>query len=103
MHALLITFTSDAPVEELVEPFTEYARGLRSIDGLVSKTWIGDGDTLGGFHVFASRAAADAYLASDMAAGLVANPAFYDFEFHHFDIFDELSAITGTSRVPLAA
>ncbi|MEN8113020.1 MAG: YdhR family protein [Actinomycetota bacterium] len=103
MHAVLITFTSDAPVADLVQPFTEYARGLCSIDGLVSKTWIGDGTTLGGFHVFASRSAADAYLASDMAAGLVANPTFHDFEFRHFDIFDELSAITGTSHIPLAA
>ncbi|MEN8234649.1 MAG: YdhR family protein [Actinomycetota bacterium] len=103
MHALLITFTTDAPLEELVQPMTEYAHGLCSIDGLVSKTWIAEGTMLGGFHVFTSRAAADAYMATDMAAGLVANPAFHDFEFRHFDILDELSAITGTSHIPLAA
>lgn len=103
MHAVLITFTTDAPVDELVEPFTAYARGLCSVNGLISKTWIGDGMTLGGFHLFTSRDAANAYLGSDMAAGLVSNPLFHDFTFQHFDVFEDLSAITGSPHVPLAA
>jgi hypothetical protein len=103
MHALLITFTSDAPIEDLAEMFKDYAHGMRSVDGLISKTWVGDGPTLGGFHIFTSREAAESYLGSTMAAGLVANPAFYDFEFRHYDVLDELSAITGTTQTPLAA
>ena len=73
------------------------------MDGLVSKTWIHDGNTLGGFHVFTSRATADAYLGSDMAAGLIANPALSDFSIDHYEIIDELSAITGSPQIPLAA
>ena len=103
MHAVLITFTTEATLDELAGPFTDYARRLCSMDGLVSKTWIRDRDTLGGFHVFTSREAADAYLGSDMAAGLIANPAFTDFVVRHYDILDELSAITGSPRIPLAA
>jgi hypothetical protein len=102
MHAVLITFTTQATLDELAGPFTDYAHDLCSMDGLVSKTWIHDGNTLGGFHVFTSRAAADAYLGSDMAAGLIANPAFSDFTIHHYEILDELSAITGSPRIPLA-
>jgi hypothetical protein len=90
-------------LDELAGPFTAYAHGLCSMNGLVSKTWIHDGRTLGGFHVFTSRAAADAYLGSDMAAGLTANPAFSDFTIRHYEILDELSAITGSPRIPLAA
>ena len=103
MHAVLITFTTEATLDELAGPFTDYAHGLCSMNGLVSKTWIHDGNTLGGFHVFTSRPAADAYLGSDMAAGLIANPAFSDFAIHHYEILDELSAITGSPRIPLAA
>ena len=75
--------------------------GLRPVS--VSKTWIHNGNTLGGFHVFTSREAADAYLGSDMAAGLIANPAFSDFAIDHYEIIDGLSAITGSPQISLAA
>ena len=94
MHAVLITFTSSAGLSELQGPFTDYAHALRSMTGLVAKTWIRDGSTLGGFHIFTSREAADNYLSSDLAAGLTSNPAFSDFQIRHFDILEELSAIT---------
>lgn len=102
MHAVLITFTSTASVEELAEPFTEYARALCSVDGLISKTWIRDGDLVGGFHIFATANDAERYLGSEMVAGLTSNPAFSGFAIRHFDTIDELSAITGSPRVPLA-
>jgi hypothetical protein len=69
--------------------------------GLVCKTWIRDGSTLGGFHIFTSRGTADAYLGSDLAAGLIANAAFSEFEIRHFDVLDEFSAITGSPEKTL--
>jgi hypothetical protein len=102
MHAVLITFRSAVSTEELTGPFGEYAEALRSVPGLISKTWIKDGETLGGFHVFESRAEAETYLGSEMVAGLTSNPAFSDFSIHHFDVFDELSRITGTPQRVLA-
>jgi len=103
MHAVLITFHSVAAVEDLAGPFGEYAEALRSVHGLVSKTWIKDGDTLGGFHVFGSRAEADTYLGSEMVAGLTSNPAFTEFSIDHYDVFDELSERTGTPNRALTA
>jgi hypothetical protein len=94
MHAVYITFTSSATLGDLKGPFTEYANALKDRDGLVAKTWIHDGTTLGGFHIFTDRSKAEAYLNSEMAAGLTSNPAFSNFEIRHFDILDELSAIT---------
>ena len=103
MHAVLITFRSSASVEELEQPFKEYAEGVCAVPGLISKTWIGEGDAiLGGFHVFTARAAADAYLGSELAAGLIATPAFEDFQITHYDVLDELSVTTGTPTRPLA-
>jgi hypothetical protein len=99
MHGMLITFTSTADIADLKEPFRDYANGLRSIDGLVYKTWLRDGSTLGGFHVFTSRAAAESYLASDMVAGLTGNPAFSNFEIRHWDVLEELSVINGTPEL----
>jgi hypothetical protein len=103
MHAVLITFTTTTPPRQLVEPFTEYADALKAVDGLVSKTWLQDGNILGGFHVFTTRAAADTYLGSEMVSGLTANPAFDGFAIRHFDILDGLSAITGSPQARQAA
>lgn len=103
MHAVLITFRSEAARGNLVGPFTDYAKALTAVDGLVAKTWIGDGKTLGGFHIFADREAADGYLASEMVAGLTSNPAFSGFEIRHFEVLDELSRITGSPSAALTS
>ena len=102
MHGLLITFTSSAGLEELEQPFADYAEALRSVPGLACKTWLHDGDLFGGFHVFANREDADAYLAGELVAGLTANPAFSDFEIRHYQVLDELSARTGTPQPALS-
>ena len=102
MHAVLITFTSSASLDDLKAPFTDYANALREMQGLILKTWIRDGSTLGGFHVFASRQDAEAYLNSELAAGLTSNPAFSDFQIRHFAVLEELSAMTGSPQAVLA-
>ena len=102
MHAVLITFTSSASLDDLKGPFTDYAKALKGVSGLVAKTWIQEGSTLGGFHIFTSRQAAENYLNSQMVAGLTSNPAFSNFEIRHFDVLDELSAITGSPQAARA-
>ncbi len=101
MHAVLITFRSSATLEDLREPFTDYAHALCNVEGLVAKTWIRDGETLGGFHVFTTRTASEAYLGSEMVAGLTSNPAFHGFEIRHYEVLDALSAITGSPQQAL--
>ncbi len=102
MHSVLITFSSSANLDDLKAPFTDYANALRGVGGLVAKTWIRDGSTLGGFYIFTSRQAAEDYLNSQMVADLTANPAFSDFQIQHFDVLEELSTITGSPQAVLA-
>lgn len=98
MYAVMITFQSSIPTAELAGPFTDYAEALRAQPGLISKAWIHDGTTLGGFHVFDDKATADAYLASDLAAGLRSTDGFEDFDVRGFEVLADLSAITGVAR-----
>jgi len=72
MHALLITFTSAASLDDLAGPFTDYAHAMHDVAGLVSKTWIVDGTTVGGFNVFTDE------------ASVATNPAFSDFDIRRF-------------------
>lgn len=102
MHGVLITFHSAAPIEALEAPFASYAEQLRSIPGLITKIWIRDGETVGGFHVFADRDAADRYLGSEMVAGLTSNEAFTDFAITRYEVLEALSMVTGMPSVQLA-
>ena len=97
MHALLITFQSSIPTPQLAETFERYAKELRKQPGLITKVWIHDGDTIGGFHLFESKSAADAYQSSALAGGLRATDGFDDFDVRNFDVLEDLSAITGIS------
>jgi hypothetical protein len=94
MHAVLITFTTDVDRAELAEPFDEYARALLDVRGFVAKTWLADGDVLGGFHLFESASAADDYLRGPLLASVAASSAFGNFAIRHFDVLDRLSGIT---------
>ena len=104
MYALMITFRTSIPAEQLATPFEEYASALRRQPGLISKTWIRDGDTYGGFHLFDSEHAANAYVTSDLAAGLRATDGFDDFDVRGFEVLHDLSSTTGiVATRPLAA
>ncbi len=102
MHAVLITFRLSAPPATLTDVFALHAEAMQAVPGLVMKTWLHDGETLGGFHLFATRETAEEYLASGLAAGLAAHPAFAARAVRHFAVLGELSHATGTPR-PLGA
>lgn len=99
MHALLITFQSATPLDELAEPFAAYAESLSKMPGFIAKTWLRDGATLGGFHLFTDGEAAEAYLNGELVAGLTANPAFSTFRIEHYAVLEELSRLTGTPQL----
>ena len=98
MHAVLITFRSSVVVDELADLLARHAEALQGVPGLVMVTWLHDGETLGGFHLFATRETAEEYLASDLAAGLAAHPALAVCAVRHFAVLDELSRATGTPQ-----
>ncbi len=99
MHALLITFTSAASLGDLAGPFTDHAHAMHDVAGLVSKTWIVDGTTVGGFNVFTDEASADGYLAGPLWASVATNPAFSDFDIRRFGVIDGLTAITSPAAL----
>lgn len=105
MHAVLITFHSAAQLDDLREPFAQYAEALHNgaVAGLISKTWLADGATVGGFHIFRDRAAADGYLGGMFAEAIGANAAFSDIRIEHFDVIEELSAATNGIPVAVAS
>jgi hypothetical protein len=94
MHAVLITFHSDASLEELWEPFLAAAPAIRDVPGLIAKTWLGNVETLGGFYLFTDREAAEAYLDSEIIRETKAMPACSDFHVEHYDVVEAMSAIT---------
>ncbi|HSK59212.1 MAG TPA: YdhR family protein [Actinomycetospora sp.] len=95
MHALLITFTSTAGAEQLHDAAVDYAGALRTVPGLVAKTWLVDGAHHGGFYLFTDRTAAEAYRDGPLVTGLREHPAFSDFEVRGWDVDTELGALTG--------
>lgn len=102
MHAILITVRSSAMSDGLLGLFARHAEVLQTVPGLVMKTWLHDGERLGGFYPFATRETAEEYLAGVFAAELGTHPAFADRSVRHFAVWSEVSHTTGTPR-PLGA
>lgn len=94
MHALFVTFHSTARLEDLRDPFLEAASAICDTPGLLSKTWLQEGERLGGFYLFRDASAAQSYLDGPIVANLMTQPAFSDFEVRHLTALEDLSAIT---------
>jgi hypothetical protein len=64
--------------------------------GLISKTWIADPETstYGGFYLWESREAIDAFMQSEIVRGLAANPAFGNLSARTFSVWEEHSRVT---------
>ena len=71
-----------------------------AIGYVLQNAWLQTGDGFGGFHLFETKAAAEGYLGSDLATGLVGTDGFTDFRIEHFDVLDGLSARTGIDTLP---
>ncbi len=98
MHAVLVTYENDTPAEQLKNhpDNVEYTKFLKKVPGLISKTWINDGKTLGGFHVFTNKASADAFINGEMFQGaVVKNPSNRNVQIKHFAVFSELTVMSG--------
>jgi len=102
MHAVLITYRSSAPPAVLANLLARHAEAVQGVPGLVMATWLRGGAMLGGFHLFATREAAEEYLASDLATALATLPACAASAVRHFAVMGEPSRVTGTPQ-PLGA
>jgi hypothetical protein len=69
---------------------------IAAVPGLIGKAWLASEatNTYGGVYAFANRAAAEAYLASEIIAGLRANPHVVNVEARVFDTIEAATRIT---------
>lgn len=100
MHAMVVTFYTRDGLQELRRPsgspmrVDEYIADLWARPGFLAKTWLRDGDTYGGFYLFADRAAAERYLAEEIEHLGRVNPTMTNQQVRHFDVLEELSEHT---------
>ena len=93
---LQINFKYDLTAAEYEAAVAPLADPIANVDGLVWKVWIiNDAEKeAGGIYLFENAAAVDAYMNSDIVAGVVAHPKLTDISAKHFDVMDQVSTIT---------
>lgn len=94
MRVLSVRFKSTLPLKDLEAPWRDVALEIAAVPGLLSKTWIHDGDYFGGIYTFRDQASLDGYAAGPIVAAIMSNPAFSDFRLEQFDVLEALSTIT---------
>lgn len=104
MQAVIITFHSSVPLDAVHDDFSAGAQEISEVPGLLSKTWLQDGERLGGFYLFTDADAARTYLDGPIIAETRAVPVFSDWEVQEFTVLEEFSAVTrGVPRQSPAA
>jgi hypothetical protein len=103
MYALHVTYTSAVPAGALREEKTAFAAQLAAVPGFVSKAWLHDGSTGGGFYLFDSREHGEAFACGPLIEALRAVPVFSDVQVHGYDVDAELSALTGIAAAPVGS
>ncbi len=94
---VVITFSLDgidpAAYSELAESVSPM---VAAVPGLIGKAWLAseETNTYGGVYAFAGRAAAEAYLASEIVAALRANRNVVDVQARIFDTIEAATRIT---------
>jgi hypothetical protein len=96
MEALVVTFQNQASQEQFTAALAEHALVFAEVDGLLAKIWIADPEsgTKGAVYLFSERTALDAYLESDLFAGILAEPSFEGTSWRCYHVLDELTART---------
>ncbi len=93
-----INFHNDISEEELAQTSNpERAKMFWNVDGLRWKVWLRDAERResGGIYLFATRAAAEAYVSGPIAAAIKTLPHTSAHSIKLFDVRDDVSAITG--------
>jgi hypothetical protein len=62
LAAVLVTYECDTPYDQTIAENREWGKGLTKVPGLISKTWLNDDKTAGGFSAFTDRASAEAFI-----------------------------------------
>ena len=93
---LQINFKFSVSPAEYTEAVTPLAEPIAATPGMAWKVWIMNGDERegGGVYLFESGAAVDAYLNSEIVAGIVSHPALSEFSVKQFDVMEKVTAVT---------
>lgn len=96
MKALVVTFKTEATIEEFTAANEEEAPAFADVDGLLAKIWIVDPDTntYGGIKLFRDSAAVEKYLGSDNFKSIVEDPTVEDAAYRRYQVIEELTAKT---------
>ena len=97
MHVLVVNFGLDGMTEEQYRgACDELAPAFAAVPGLVSKTWLANAETgtYGGVYMFIDREACQAFMASDLAVGVLNHPNVSNMTVRDFGVLEEPSAVT---------
>ena len=97
MHVQIVNFNLEGITEaDYREVCDQLAPAFASMPGLITKVWLADAgtNTYGGVYLWQDKAAYDAYLKSEIFAGVAANPALANITSKDFGILDGPSALT---------
>lgn len=97
MHVKIINFNLvDMTEDAYAEACEQFAPAFASLPGLLAKIWLRDpsSNTYGGVYLFADRAAADAYAASDLFRTVGAFPHFANITVRGFAVDEETTRRT---------
>lgn len=99
MHAVFMTFEFSGGSSELTKMCGGFADALNEASGMVTHTWMRDGSTIGGFHVFHTAQAAEQFLKSGRVRALAAHPRVSDFYVRLFSTLSNTGATLAESAM----
>ena len=97
MHVKIVNFNLVELTDEgYVEVCEQFAPAFAELPGLLAKIWLRDApsNTYGGVYLFADRAAADAYAASDLFRSVGAFPHFSKITVRDFAVDEDTTRRT---------
>ena len=97
MEVLIVNFSLDGLSETDYETLCdEVAPAFAAVPGLTSKVWLADRaeGVFGGVYAFDSARAVDAFLASELFAGVGATPGLANISVRRFGVLEAPTAVT---------
>ena len=97
MHIQIINFNLEGINRAEYEAVCDdLAEAFASLPGLISKHWLADeeNNTYGGVYIWETRDACDAYLNSELFAGIGANAALVNIVSKDFDVIEGPTRVT---------
>ncbi len=98
MHVQVVTYrVEDVTDADFVEANKDFAEAMAAVPGLLAKVWLkgpeGEG-RYGGLYLWRDREASDAFLAGELWAEVLNDPAMLDVQAADYSVMEELTRAT---------